>query len=100
MTLFLYLIIVTYQWDILWVADLAVYAPADRTAIFTIFCLAIFADYNLYKIMQKQGLKMETSQAIKELLIRKGIKPTGDSWKDMVLAKSVMPPPYKKESKK
>ena len=43
---------------------------------------------------------METSQAIKELLIRKGIKPTGDSKKDMALAKSVMPAPYKKESKK
>ena len=53
MTLFLYLIIATYQWDILWVADLAAYAPVDRAATFTIFCLAAFADYNLYKIMEK-----------------------------------------------
>ena len=35
-----------------------------------------------------------TSKAIRELLERKGITPTGDKEKDMVLAKSVMPPPY------
>lgn len=42
---------------------------------------------------------MKTSQAIKELLIRKGIKPTGDAEQDMLLAKSVMPAPYKEFKK-
>jgi len=38
-----------------------------------------------------------TSKAIRELLTRKGVTPTGDKEKDMVLAKSVMPAPYKRE---
>ena len=38
-----------------------------------------------------------TSRAIRELLERKGVVPTGDSKKDMALAKSVMPPPFKKD---
>jgi len=42
---------------------------------------------------------MKTSQAIKELLIRKGITPTGNRKKDMILAKSVMPAPYKEFKK-
>lgn len=37
-----------------------------------------------------------TSRAIRELLERKGIDPTGDREKDLELAKSVMPAPYKK----
>jgi len=40
-----------------------------------------------------------TSVGLKSLLKRKGIKPTGDSAKDLELARSVMPPPYKKEIK-
>lgn len=36
-----------------------------------------------------------TTRAMRELLERKGIQPTGDAKKDMALAKSVMPPPYK-----
>ncbi len=38
-----------------------------------------------------------TSKAIRELLERKGVLPTSDAKKDMELAKSVMPAPYKKE---
>ena len=45
-----------------------------------------------------------TSNAMRELLERKGVSPTGDAEKDMELAKSVMPAPRKKgcqdESKK
>lgn len=37
-----------------------------------------------------------TSKAIRELLERKGIVPTGDKDKDLELAKSVMPKPYSK----
>ncbi len=40
-----------------------------------------------------------TSKAIRELLERKGVVPTGDRDKDLELAKSVMPEPYKKTSK-
>lgn len=40
-----------------------------------------------------------TTRAMRELLERKGITPTGDAKKDMALAKTVMPKPYKhKES--
>lgn len=38
-----------------------------------------------------------TTRAMRELLERKGIKPTGDAKQDMELAKSVMPAPYNKE---
>ena len=38
-----------------------------------------------------------TSKAIRELLERKGLTPTGDRDKDMALAKSVMPAPYKRK---
>ena len=38
-----------------------------------------------------------TSRAIRELLERKGVVPTGDSKKDLELAKSVMPKPYNKD---
>jgi len=38
-----------------------------------------------------------TSRAIRELLERKGVVPTGDSKKDLELAKSVMPKPYSKD---
>lgn len=41
----------------------------------------------------------KTSKAIEELLIRKGVIPTGDRLKDLELAKSVMPKPFKKEKK-
>ena len=37
-----------------------------------------------------------TTRAIRELLERKGITPTGDAKQDMEFAKSVMPAPYKK----
>lgn len=37
-----------------------------------------------------------TSDGLKALLIRKGITPTGDRVKDLELAKSVMPEPFKK----
>ena len=37
-----------------------------------------------------------TTKAMRELLERKGITPTGDAKKDMELAKKVMPAPYKK----
>jgi hypothetical protein len=37
-----------------------------------------------------------TTRAIRELLERKGISPTGDAKQDMALAKKVMPAPYKK----
>ena len=40
-----------------------------------------------------------TSRAIRELLERKGVVPTGDSRKDLELAKSVMPKPYNKDDK-
>ena len=40
-----------------------------------------------------------TSKAIRELLERKNIVPTGDAAEDMKLAKSVMPPDYKEYSK-
>lgn len=40
-----------------------------------------------------------TSRAIRELLERKGVVPTGDSRKDLELAKSVMPKPYSKDKK-
>lgn len=40
---------------------------------------------------------MKTTRAIRELLERKGITPTGDAKQDMLLAKSVMPAPYKKD---
>ncbi len=39
-----------------------------------------------------------TSKAIRELLERKGVVPTGDKDKDMALAKSVMPKPFKRVS--
>lgn len=46
-------------------------------------------------------LTMETSSdGLIALLERKGIKPTGNSEKDLELAKSVMSEPRKKESKK
>ena len=38
-----------------------------------------------------------TSDGLIALLKRKGITPTGDREKDLILAKSVMPRPYKKE---
>ena len=38
-----------------------------------------------------------TSKAIRELLERKNIAPTGDAAEDMKLAKSVMPAPYNKQ---
>jgi hypothetical protein len=38
-----------------------------------------------------------TTRAMRELLERKGIAPTGDAKQDMALAKSVMPPSFKKE---
>ena len=38
-----------------------------------------------------------TSRAIRELLERKGVVPTGDRDKDLELAKSVMPKPYSKD---
>ena len=38
-----------------------------------------------------------TSKAIRELLERKNIVPTGDAAEDMKLAKSVMPAPYNKQ---
>ena len=41
-----------------------------------------------------------TSKAIRELLIRLKIKPTGDKEKDMALAKTVMPEGYKKSKGK
>ena len=37
-----------------------------------------------------------TTRAMRELLERKGITPTGDAKKDMALAKSVMPAGYKR----
>ena len=40
----------------------------------------------------------QTSKAIRELLKRKGIKPTGCAEQDMALAKSVMPVNYKDRS--
>ena len=36
-----------------------------------------------------------TTRAMRELLERKGITPTGDAKEDMKLAKTVMPPTYK-----
>ena len=42
----------------------------------------------------------KTSRAMRELLERKGVTPTGDADKDMAAAKKVMPPPYKKEQNK
>lgn len=42
---------------------------------------------------------METSSdGLITLLKRKGITPTGDRDKDLELAKSIMPKPYKKEN--
>lgn len=38
---------------------------------------------------------MKTSKAIRELLERKSVTPTGDAELDMALAKSVMPENYK-----
>ena len=36
-----------------------------------------------------------TTRAIRELLERKGVVPSGDAEKDMAAAKKVMPPNYK-----
>ena len=36
-----------------------------------------------------------TTKAMRELLERKGMTPTGDAKEDMRLAKTVMPPTYK-----
>lgn len=38
-----------------------------------------------------------TTRAMRELLERNGIAPTGDAKQDMEMAKSVMPAPYNKE---
>lgn len=38
---------------------------------------------------------MATTRAMRELLERKGIVPSGDAKKDMAAAKEVMPPSYK-----
>ena len=38
---------------------------------------------------------MITTKAMRELLERKGVLPTGDAKKDMAAAKEVMPPNYK-----
>lgn len=40
-----------------------------------------------------------TSDGLIALLKRKGIEPTGDRFKDLELAKGVMPKPYNKKSK-
>ena len=39
-----------------------------------------------------------TSDGLIALLKRKGIEPTGDRAKDLILAKSVMPKPFKRGS--
>lgn len=38
-----------------------------------------------------KGNKMKSSKGLIDLLKRKGIKPTGDRGKDLILAKGVMP---------
>ena len=40
-------------------------------------------------------IRAESSQGLSELLQRHGIKPTGDSKKDVRLAKKIMPRPYR-----
>tara|TARA_R110000803_G_scaffold95395_3_gene163370 strand:- start:9579 stop:9725 length:147 start_codon:yes stop_codon:yes gene_type:complete len=40
-----------------------------------------------------------TTKAMRELLERKGIAPTGDADQDMALAKLAMPPPFNKSNK-
>lgn len=40
-----------------------------------------------------------SSDGLIALLKRKGLKPTGDRAKDLILAKSVMPKPFKRVNK-
>ena len=50
-----------------------------------------------FGLIVKGKIMANTSKAIRELLERKNIVPTGDAAEDMKLAKSVMPAPYNKQ---
>ena len=50
MTIFAYLIVTFWMWDVLWLADISTFPPADRVTFLVLAVAFVFVDFNIFKL--------------------------------------------------